>query len=177
MNTISPYDENFLGGNPIPKFIDDPRETEKLMVEHARFYKNSWFSNPLSIEIAKKKYLHPGETTIAEFITRVASIFSSDELRSEMLRLLITGSFFPGGRSLYGAGSKGKFNATMSNCYIQPSPYQDSLEAIYDSNKEIAKIFKSGGGIGIDLSTLRPRGAKTNNAARTSTGAVSFMHV
>ena len=94
-----------------------------------------------------------------------------------MLRLLITGSFFPGGRSLYGAGSKGKFNATMSNCYIQPSPYQDSLEAIYDSNKEIAKIFKSGGGIGIDLSTLRPRGAKTNNAARTSTGAVSFMHV
>lgn len=62
------------------------------------------------------------------------------------------------------------------NCYTLPSP-EDSLDGIYESNREIAKIFKSGGGIGINLSTLRPNGAKTNNAARTSTGAVSFMHL
>jgi hypothetical protein len=93
-----------------------------------------------------------------------------------MRMLLIEGSFLPAGRTLYGAGSKGKFNATLSNCYTCPN-VQDSLDSIYESNREIATIFKAGGGIGINLSDLRPNGARTNNAARTSTGAVSFIHL
>ena len=41
----------------------------------------------------------------------------------------------------------------------------------------MARIFKTGGGIGVNVSKLRPNGAKTNNAARTSTGAVSFINL
>lgn len=134
-----------------------------------------WFKNPLSLKIMEKKYLYPNEKSADQLIKRVSSIFSKD-IKDKVQDLLISGTFFPGGRSLYGIGSKGQFNATTSNCYILPTP-KDSLDSIYESNKEIATIFKAGGGIGIDLSTLRPNGAKTNNAARTSTGAVSFMHL
>lgn len=135
-----------------------------------------WYENELSLGITQKKYLHDGESSPEDLIKRVGSIFESKNLGEKVMKLMKQGTFFLGGRSLYGAGSKGKFNATMSNCYIMPSP-EDSLDSIFDSNKEVSKIFKTGGGIGIDLSTLRPNGSRTNNAARSSTGAVSFMHV
>lgn len=134
-----------------------------------------WYQNPVSKEVMKAKYLHEGETDHNDLIKRVLSIFTP-ELADKLKDLLYEGRFFPAGRSLYGAGSKGKFNATMSNCYIMNCP-EDSLDSIYETNRKIAKIFKSGGGIGVNLSKLRPAGAKTNNAARTSTGAVSFVNL
>ena len=144
-----------------------------------------WYENPLSIHIVQKKYLHPGETSPIDMIVRLYNALfpttpidqvQPNTIEAQFLQMIEGGYFFPGGRTLYGAGSKGKFNATMSNCYTMPNP-KDSLDDIYDSNKEAAKIFKSGGGIGVNLSDLRPAGAKTNNASRTSTGAVSFMHI
>lgn len=153
----------------------NPEYTKYVMNEALKNNKKVWFNNPLSIKIAEKKYLHPDETSMEDLINRVSTIFSTYELQHAVRMLMINGTFFPGGRSLYGAGSKGKFNATMSNCYTVD--VEDSLESIYESNKNIATIFKSGGGIGLDISPLRPNGAKTNNAARTSTGAVSFIHL
>ena len=138
-------------------------------------YKN-WYENPLCINIMKKKYLHKGEETHMDLINRVCDVMQEDDLKEDLKTLMLEGTFFPGGRSLYGAGSKGKFNATMSNCYIMKSP-EDSLDSIYETNRLMAKIFKSGGGIGVDVSKLRPNGAKTNNAARTSTSAVSFINL
>ena len=135
----------------------------------------NWYENPVSIEVMKAKYLHEGEKDHYDLIHRVCSIFTPD-LGEKVQQLMFEGRFFPAGRSLYGAGSKGKFNATMSNCYIMDSP-KDSLDSIYETNRKIAKIFKSGGGIGVNLSLLRPCGSKTNNAARTSTGAVSFVNL
>ena len=135
-----------------------------------------WYENPLCVNILKKKYLHNGETDHMDMINRVCDVMQEDDLKEEVKELMLEGTFFPGGRSLYGAGSKGKFNATMSNCYIMKSP-EDSLDSIYETNRLMAKIFKSGGGIGVDVSKLRPNGAKTNNAARTSTGAVSFINL
>jgi len=153
-----------------------PEDTQTLMDNYAEKH-HAWYNNWLSKNIMEKKYLHPEEKTACEFINRVCSVFTNDSLKNRVRSLMIEGSFFPGGRTLYAAGSKGKFNACCSNCFILPSVYSDSLEGIYESNKEIAQIFKAGGGIGIDLSTLRPNGARTNNAARTSTGAVSFIHL
>ena len=62
------------------------------------------------------------------------------------------------------------------NCYILPKP-KDNIEDIFDVAKEMARIFSYGGGCGLDISGLRPRGAVVNNSARTSTGAVSFMNI
>lgn len=134
-----------------------------------------WYENPLCLNILEQKYLHEGEKFYTQVIDRVCDILDED-IRNDIRGMMKEGTFFPGGRTLYGAGSKGKFNATMSNCYIMKSP-EDSLDSIYETNKLMARIFKTGGGIGVNVSKLRPNGAKTNNAARTSTGAVSFINL
>lgn len=62
------------------------------------------------------------------------------------------------------------------NCYILPTP-EDNIESIFETAKRIARISSYGGGCGIDISKLRPKGAKVNNSALTSTGAVSFLNI
>lgn len=62
------------------------------------------------------------------------------------------------------------------NCYVLPIQ-DDSIESIFEWMKEAARTYSMGGGVGGDISVLRPRGAPVNNAARSSTGAVSFMEL
>lgn len=134
-----------------------------------------WYDNEISRGILEAKYYHEGETTPQQFINRVSSIFKGD-FRERMKEYITDGDFSPAGRTLYAAGSRGKFKVSMSNCYILPSP-EDNLESIFHSNYEIARIFSYGGGIGINISNLRPAGSRVHNVARTSTGAVSFMKI
>ena len=134
-----------------------------------------WYDNEISRGILAAKYYHEGETTPQQFIDRVSSIFKGD-FRERIKEYIIDGDFSPAGRTLYAAGSRGKFKVSMSNCYILPSP-EDNLESIFHSNYEIARIFSYGGGIGINISNLRPAGSRVHNVARTSTGAVSFMKI
>jgi ribonucleoside-diphosphate reductase alpha chain len=82
--------------------------------------------------------------------------------------------FIPGGRIMFGAGAKRK--ATLLNCYVIPIK-EDSIEAIFDWCKESARTYSYGGGVGGDISILRPKGAPVNNSAMRSTGAVSFMGI
>lgn len=134
-----------------------------------------WYDNEISRGILAAKYYHEGETTPQQFIDRVSSVFKGD-FRERMKKYITDGDFSPAGRTLYAAGSRGKFKVSMSNCYILPSP-EDNLESIFHSNYEIARIFSYGGGIGINISNLRLAGSRVHNVARTSTGAVSFMKV
>ncbi len=80
--------------------------------------------------------------------------------------------FVPGGRILFGAGNPRR--ATLLNCYVIPIQ-GDSLEDIFEWCKQAARTYSFGGGVGTDISVLRPRGTPVNNAAITSSGAVSFM--
>ena len=82
--------------------------------------------------------------------------------------------FVPGGRILHAIGNPNK--VTALNCYVIPSP-DDSLPGIYKTALELAETFKRGGGCGVDISTLRPKDSPAHNAARVSTGAVSFMEL
>lgn len=80
--------------------------------------------------------------------------------------------FIPGGRIMHAAGNSRR--VTALNCYVIPVK-DDSIESIFDWMKEAARTYSLGGGVGTDISVLRPRGAPVNNAARSSTGSVSFM--
>ena len=64
---------------------------------------------------------------------------------------------------------------SLSNCFVIGQP-EDSYGGIFQKDEEMAQLMKRRGGVGIDISTLRPSGAATSNAAKTSTGAISFMH-
>lgn len=134
-----------------------------------------WYDTEISKGIMQKKYFHEGED-VHKFINRVCSIYS-EPVRDKLKQALYNADFCPAGRILYGAGSKGKFKATTSNCFILPAIKEDSIEGIFDLAREMARTFSYGGGVGTTISTLRPKGAKTNNSAKTSTGAVSFLNI
>jgi ribonucleoside-diphosphate reductase alpha chain len=80
----------------------------------------------------------------------------------------------PGGSVMSGAGT-GQL-VSLSNCFVIGSP-KDSYAEIMKTRSQQAQLMKRRGGVGYDLSELRPRGAKVNNAAKSSTGAASFMDV
>lgn len=63
---------------------------------------------------------------------------------------------------------------SLSNCFVIGQP-DDSYGGIMLKDQELVQLMKRRGGVGIDISTLRPSGTPTSNAAKSSTGATSFM--
>ena len=64
---------------------------------------------------------------------------------------------------------------SLSNCFVIGTP-EDSYGGIFQKDEEMAQLMKRRGGVGLDISTLRPKDTSVSNAAKTTTGAVSFMH-
>ena len=64
---------------------------------------------------------------------------------------------------------------SLSNCFVIGQP-EDSYGGIFQKDEEMAQLMKRRGGVGLDISTLRPKNTSVSNAAKTTTGAVSFMH-
>lgn len=132
-----------------------------------------WAKDEVAYNVFRAKYAKDDMESPAMFCQRVASI-CDESIRDRVECLLANGAFFFGGRTMYLAGRKNEINAAGSNCYVVPIE-DDTIEAIYEANKHMARIFSKGGGVGTDISILRPRNARVNNAAKSSTGAVSFL--
>ena len=79
--------------------------------------------------------------------------------------------FVPAGRILSGAGTP--YEVTYYNCYVIPSP-SDSRGGIMDNITKTVEIQSRAGGVGINLSTLRPRGARVRKVNGTSSGPVNW---
>ncbi|OMF17118.1 ribonucleoside-diphosphate reductase, adenosylcobalamin-dependent [Paenibacillus amylolyticus] len=77
----------------------------------------------------------------------------------------------PGGRIAAGAGASDEL--TLFNCYVIPSP-QDSRGGIMRTLTEMTEIMARGGGVGINLSSLRPRRAVVKGVNGSSSGSVSW---
>lgn len=90
----------------------------------------------------------------------------------EIYSALIERQIVPGGSSLYGIGNNFGLSS-LGNCFVIGSD-NDSYNSICKIDEEQVQLMKRRGGVGHDLSHLRPKGAAVNGAARTSTGAVSF---
>lgn len=78
----------------------------------------------------------------------------------------------PQGSPMAGIGNPYQLQS-LSNCFVVESPH-DSITGIFQTGLEIAEIQKRRGGVGVDLSTLRPFGSRVNNAAATSAGTPCF---
>lgn len=113
---------------------------------------------------------------------RVADYVASAEIDGDpeslvadkFYELLEDWKFLPGGRILAAAG----VDATLSfyNCYVIPSP-NDSKAGIFKTANRMAQIMSTGGGVGINISTLRPKYAKTASTNGRSSGAVSWGEI
>lgn len=124
--------------------------------------------NQIGIDIWEKKYRYNNES-FDEWVDRVSG---GDE---DVKELILSKKFLFAGRILSNRGTQmdGR-KVTYSNCYVIPPP-EDSLESIFDCAKNLARTFSYGGGCGIDISKLSPKGAHINNAAKETSGAISFM--
>jgi ribonucleoside-diphosphate reductase alpha chain len=123
--------------------------------------------NQLGIDIWEKKYRY-GNETLDEWVYRVSGG------SPEVAQLILEKKFLFGGRILAHRGvPQNVQRTTYSNCYVLT--VQDSLESIYNCCAEMARTYSLGGGVGVDISNLRPRGALVHNSAKETTGAVSFM--
>ena len=129
---------------------------------------SKWDMDELQKSIWKNKYQYNDES-FNKWIERVSGG------NKKIAKLIKERKFLFAGRILANRGLyKDDIKVTYSNCYVL-SPPQDNLESIFDTAKNLARTFSYGGGVGIDISKLRPNGAKVHNAAKTTSGAVSFM--
>ncbi len=124
--------------------------------------------NQLGIDIWNKKYRYNNET-FDEWLDRVSG--GDKDLRA----LILEKKFLFGGRILSNRGlDKQGEKVTLSNCYVIEPP-EDNIESIFDCAKKLARTYSYGGGCGVDISKLAPKGAKVTNTAKETSGSVSFM--
>lgn len=83
------------------------------------------------------------------------------------------GAVVPQGSPMSAIGNPHQFQS-LSNCFVIESPH-DSYGGIMKADQEQAQIMKRRGGVGHDISTIRPKGIETANAARTTDGIAVFM--
>ena len=127
-----------------------------------------WNLSKLGEDIWHNKYQQNNES-FDDWIKRVSGG------NEQVAQLIVDKKFLFGGRILSNRGIKDR-GITCSNCYVV-KPVEDNIESIFDTAGKLARTFSYGGGCGIDISNLREKGAEVHNAAKTTSGAVSFMDV
>ncbi|MGC8488381.1 MAG: LAGLIDADG family homing endonuclease, partial [Clostridia bacterium] len=121
----------------------------------------------------------PLETTLDEVAARIArgvAAVEAPNVRDDVVRSFEEEvahlRFVPGGRIWAGAGTSQ--NLTFFNCYVLPNP-RDSREGIVETLGQMIEIMSRGGGVGINVSSLRPSRAPVRGVNGRSSGAVSWM--
>ncbi len=126
--------------------------------------------NQLGMDIWKNKYCQDGED-FEQWLERISGG------NREIAQLIREKKFLFGGRILSNRGLENRGRkVSLSNCYVVTPP-EDNIESIFECAKKLARTYSYGGGCGVDISGLAPRGAKINNAAKETSGAVSFMEL
>lgn len=145
--------------------------------------------NELASDIYRKKYYLKDvqgnllESKPEDVFRRLASYIASVEkdeskqtkFSSKFYNMLYQGRFMPGGRVIAGAGDLFRLK-TLANCFVTVIK-EDNIESIYNAAYDCARTYSYGGGIGVDITPLRPKDSVVHNAADKSTGAVSFMEL
>ena len=134
----------------------------------------------ISRHVWETKYRYAGERSVTDSWRRIARALAAvepndpDGWEMRFLNILQDFKFLPGGRIQAGAGTAR--NVTLFNCFVM-GPIEDSIPGIFKGLQEGAVTMQQGGGIGLDFSTLRPRGTLAKSAGTVASGPVSFMHI
>jgi len=113
-----------------------------------------------------------------EMWSRIAKAVSLVEKKSKQKKwekifysVLKDFKYVPGGRILSGAGTG--FAVSFYNCFVIPSP-EDSRGGILETLRQMVEIMARGGGVGINLSSLRPRGERVKKVNGFSSGPINW---
>jgi len=131
-------------------------------------------------DIFRMKYMINGESSPEEVFRGISKEIASAEKprhrrhwEDVFYDAIASRKFIPGGRILANARPGSKLR-NYGNCYV--IPISDSLPAIYDALKEDAIISGAGGGVGFNISPLRPKNAPIKKGGESS-GPMSFGEV
>ena len=118
------------------------------------------------------------EKDISETFQRVAKAIASKEAdpkkwEKRFYEIMAKRQFCPAGRILAHSGTH---YSQLLNCFVLPFE-DDSLESIMNTAKNMAIIFKYGGGCGFNYSTLRPGGSYIKGVNGHSCGVIGFIHM
>lgn len=145
------------------------------------------FDDTLAEEIWNSKYRFvaaeaspaEGDADYASTTRRVAQALALAEIlerrdhwRDDFSDAMRDFRFMPAGRVLAGAGTAR--DVTLFNCFVMGT-IPDTLKGIFDHLQEAALTMQQGGGVGMDFSTIRPKGAAVRGVGAEASGPLSFM--
>ena len=110
---------------------------------------------------------------LAREFARMEAQYDNGMSEKEIFELLADWRIVPQGSPMSGVGNPYRIQ-TFSNCYVVDSPH-DSYGGILHTDQQLTQIMKRRGGVGVDISTIRPQGLPTANAAKTTDGLGVFM--
>ncbi len=134
---------------------------------------------PFATDFAKavflQKYSKDGTETWSDTCRRVVTDVCRDlknDEREAIYGVMLSRKFIPGGRYLYAAGREWR---NFNNCFLLRA--EDSSEGWADLMGKSTAMLMSGGGIGVDYSALRPKGAIIRRKGGESTGPLAAMRM
>jgi ribonucleoside-diphosphate reductase alpha chain len=134
------------------------------------------FSNKFTQDIFLQKYSLNGQETWKDTCNRVVSSVCGQLLnnsdKEEILKLMLSRKFIPGGRYLYSAARA--FHQT-NNCFLFRA--EDTREGWADAANKATAALMTGGGIGFNYSSLREEGAIIKRTGGFSTGPIALMNI
>jgi|TARA_Y100000310_G_scaffold83108_1_gene79786 ribonucleoside-diphosphate reductase alpha chain len=135
--------------------------------------------NSLGQDIFESRYAYPGETKWSERAKVIAKTIASAELDKDKEKIekvfyeaVGSGDFIPGGRIIFGAG-RNRGNHNLLNCYVIIP--EDSVDSIGKTVQDMYKISCAGGGVGFNVSKIRPKGDDIGSVVNSAPGAVSVL--
>lgn len=112
---------------------------------------------------------------IAAEIARIESNYPNPLSEGDVFDLIKNFKYLvPQGSPMTGIGNPFQI-ASLSNCFVIGNDNSDSYGGIMKTDQEQVQLMKRRGGVGHDLSHIRPKGSPVKNSALTSTGLVPFM--
>lgn len=172
--------------NNLSDNLDIPESS--VTVLESRYLKKDSFGNILETgedlmrrvakDIAAAEVLHLDEfkdqitkdTTKQELYLMAETSQEIKQTEDEFLELMTSGKFLPNSPTLMNAGRKLQ---QLSACFVLP--IKDSIESIFETQKQMAIVHKSGGGTGFSFDNLRPNGAFISSTSGYSPGPLSFL--
>jgi len=159
-------------------------ETAAMVATHARklndaiLPERNWLYEFFGLRTVYDRYLlrHPETRSVIEtpqyFLLRVAcGLSTSPEEAIEFYQLISSLDYLPSSPTLFNSGTT---HPQMSSCYLLDSP-EDNLDAIYDRYRDVARLSKHAGGIGLSYSRIRSRGSLIRGTNGLSNGIVPWL--
>lgn len=169
---------SLAGGNK-----QDVEEAEKYYAKIADFDMKlkigEYYLNKYHFEALVRAYVHAAKqgqmkVSFKELLRMIAEnklAGHGDRLR-EYYNLMVSRDFLPNTPTLMNAGAR---LGQLSACFVLDMP--DDMGRIMKSSTDAAMIFKSGGGVGINYSDLRPEGDIVASTSGVASGPTSFMRI